>query len=186
MIFPLPIAEPSTNHQLVASDVAFVDAPARSCTLCCVSPVTINSAPSAGETIERNGSGTHRASNGRDTLFVGQASSIGSSVATSERATGAAASAPMSAPAPRPVTLPIQTTTVKRCVTAAHQASRCPLLVPVFQATLERDASGQIRAVRSTFAIASSAAKHASGRIIGVVGDVWFAACGADRETELT
>ena len=45
--------------------------------------------------------------------------------------------------------MPIHTTIVTAGVTAAHQASRLPLLVPVFHATARSAASAQTAAVRS-------------------------------------
>src|SRR6185437_12791475 len=64
-------------------------------------------------------------------------------------AIGAAASAPTNEDDPLPVSFPSHTTTVYELVAAAHQASRCPLLVPVFQATCCLAASRQTAAVRS-------------------------------------
>ena len=66
----------------------------------------------------------------------------GSSAPSSFSASGAAASWPTRHAAAWPLALPNQTTTVRRGVTAAHQASRCPLLVPVFHAG-ERSTAGE-------------------------------------------
>lgn len=82
-------------------------------------------------------------------------------------ASGAAASCPTSRSAPELSKFPSQTTTVRRGVTAAHHASRCPLLVPVFQAIPIKAASGQTRAVRSGSARQPSVARHAVGERAG-------------------
>src|SRR4051812_38499969 len=169
MLAPVPIGVPSTNHQRLFKESV---APARSWIGCRVMlSDTINSLPLTGETMASPALSVL----GRAICFTsdtGHGSSTGSSAAASASAAGAAASAPIRAGDPFPSALPNQTTTVRRWVTAAHQASRWPLLVPVFQATLLRDASGQRFAVRSGEAMASRAAKQedASRTVVEVKG----------------
>jgi hypothetical protein len=164
-----PTASSSTNHQIPPSPV---DA---SSNTCCRSAATSAlrriSCPRCGETIISD-----------ELLFAatalpsipvtfavsttsGQSAPPESKLAINRSANGAAASAPTSAAEASPFGLPTHTTTVFRRVTAAHHASRCPLLVPVFHATRSAADSAEIADVRSGELMAKSACQHGSARI---------------------